>query len=90
MKHNIDAKWRWVVGGSVDRFRCVQYRFESYDDWRTKDWKGFKEAILSDVIEVLYRRGIEESLNISPMITCSPYKMRLPNEFLGSYAATLC
>lgn len=45
MRHNIDAKWRWVVSGSVDRFRCVQYRFESYDDWRTKDWKGFKEAI---------------------------------------------
>jgi len=32
----------------------------------------------SDLIEVLYRRRIEESLNISPMITCAPYKVRLP------------
>jgi hypothetical protein len=45
MRHNIDAKWRWVVNSSVDRFRCVHYRFESYNDWRMKDWKGFKEAI---------------------------------------------
>jgi len=44
----------------------------------------------SDLIGVLYRRRIEESLNISPMITCAPYKMRLPNAVLERYAATPC
>jgi hypothetical protein len=44
----------------------------------------------SDLIEVLYRRRIEESLNISPMITCAPYKMRLPSAVLERYAATPC
>ena len=44
----------------------------------------------SDLIEVLYRRWIEESLNISPIITCAPYKMGLPNAVLERYAATPC
>lgn len=45
---------------------------------------------LSNLVEELYRRRIGESLNISPMITCAPYKKRLPNAILERYAATPC